>query len=132
MNSQNLGDRNLKLVCWVIWTTLLAGVFFYQFLLGGGLPSGQDKEGLPWIFVWFSFANFTVSTALRWILVPRLKSMQAIFSTMIVGMAFAEASQFFQLLLIGPDFPDTQMPIFVLTVLCLVQWMPVFTGSKKN
>lgn len=124
-------NNGLAMILWMIWAAMFLAAFIYQAILGGGIPSGEDGEGLEWMFVWLCFACFAASTALRWLLIPKVKRFEKVFPIMVAGLAFAEAPQFFQIFLIGPDYPATQLSIFILAVLTLLQWVPTFAKNME-
>ena len=49
---------------------------------------------------------------------------------MIAGLALAEAAQFFQIFLIGPNYPETQMSIFILSLVGVGQFAPIYLKTK--
>ncbi len=123
---------NKTLVLWVIWAAMLAALFKFQFFLGGGLPSGEDDGMADLPFLAMAIGALLASTAIRWIVLPRQKSEDAVLVTMIIGIALAESAQFFQLFLIGDAYPQTQLTIFVFAVLGVAQFVPIYAGKLQT
>jgi len=127
MNNQK---PNHPLVFWVIWIALFQSLFVYQYFLAGGLPSGEDKGNPDIIFLVLSIGVIVAATVIRWFLIPKAKDIQKLLILMIVGLALAEGAQFYQIFLIGPDYPETQMSIFILSVLGVGQFAPFYVKKQ--
>lgn len=48
------------------------------------------------------------------------------FVAMIIGLALAEAPVFFQLFLIGPDYPQNQIAVLMVAVVAIIQFAPSY------
>ncbi len=121
---------NHALVFWVIWIAIFLSLFTYQFILGGGIPRGEN-QGNPEIgFQALSVGVVLAATFIRWFLIPKAQDVQRMLVLMIAGLALAEAAQFFQIFLIGPNYPETQMSIFILSLVGVGQFAPIYLKTK--
>ncbi len=119
------------LVLWIIWFAMLVSVFIFQFILGGGIPSGPDDGQPNTAILVLSIAVILIATMIRWFVIPRQTEADKLLVVMIVGIAFAESAQFFQLFLIGDAYPRTQLTLFVFSVLGIAQFAPVYAGKLR-
>lgn len=120
------------LVFWVIWASLLGGVVMYPFMLGDGLPSGPNSEAPISPVIWILGAgSFLVAAFIRWIVLPRIKSLQSQLPPFVIGIAVGEAIVFYGLFLVGPEYPQTQLAFFVISFLAVAQFIPVFTRPGR-
>jgi hypothetical protein len=53
---------NKTLVLWVIWLAFLVALFKFQFIIGGGLPSGEDDGMASVMKSWQTKPFFLVSS----------------------------------------------------------------------
>lgn len=121
-----------KLVFWIIWGTILVFIPFTQVFLGGGFPKGEDFGPPPSEFLTLALATIVASTFIRWYLLPRAPTAQKQLTTMVVGIALAESAQFFQLFLIGRNYPETQTVIFLLSLVGVAQFAPVYVKLEPE
>ena len=49
---------------------------------------------------------------------------------MIMGIALAESALFYEIFLIGPEYPETQLSIFILSLLGVGQFAPIYVKKK--
>lgn len=104
-----------------MWAGSLAGLGAIYFVFGrrplpADLPPDQTLTGLVGLVPLF------VSVILRWLLLPRLTKERAAFGWFILGLALAEACGLLGIFIGGPYRDD----IFVLGMLGLAQWVPLF------
>lgn len=124
------GDQKAKqhaLVMWVIWFVLLQSVFAIQLLAGKGLPKGEKAVEPMAFWLWMiCFLPILVSTGIRWLVIPKQQAREKQLVGMIVGLALAEAPVYFQLFLIGDGYPQNQIVILMVAVVCLIQFAPSY------
>ena len=128
-----MDDNKIKqeqLSCWVIWGAMFSALFFYQFFLAHGIPQGKDDGKPNQVFFWMSIGVVLISSGIRWFLIPKEKEIAKMRMLMIVGLALGESAQLFQIFLIGKNYPETQLAIFILSVLCVAQFMPFYVLKK--
>jgi hypothetical protein len=107
------------LLWWILWAGILAGLVAIYFVLGeqpAAVPTGRivatDFVGLVWLLA---------SCLVRWLVLPRVRSVQSAFVLFVVGMALAESCG-----LMGIFLSAFRNELFVLGMLGIVQWMPLF------
>jgi len=116
---------------------MLQSAFAYHFLLGDGFPQGENSE-LPmasWLWA-ITLGPLVLATAIRWLIIPKLKEFQPQLVAMIVGLAFSEGAIFMELFLIGSEYPQYQIAILMVSVFSLIQFAPIyaipFGDVKRN
>jgi hypothetical protein len=111
------------LVWWVIWAAILNGlIVIYLFLGRGPVPPAVEGE------MWLNLAGLVplfVSIILRWLVLPRYTEINRALPVYIVGLALAEGCGILGIFLGGPYRDD----LFVLGVLGVMQFMPLFAGK---
>jgi len=122
-------NKPSPLTVWIVWIALFESVFLYQFLIGGGIPTGEDQgEPDTYILVLGSVVAI-VASLIRWLILPKAKNFQVMFTAFIVGMALSESIAIYGLFLIGEENPESQLSFMVLSLLCMLQYTPVFAGK---
>ena len=120
-----MGDNRKAqlLVWWMLWLAFqTGGFFFYQFLGGSGSPATAEDSGSS---LWaMGFVPFAASAIVRWIILPRLRSATTSLPLFVVGIALAETCCFLGLFI----FPAHKQELFVLSVVGIAQFVPIFAG----
>lgn len=111
------------IVWWVIWASMLIGVFVIYFTTSTGVveTSRTPTESPLWMV---AFAPFVISSILRWLVLSRVSSAQLAFPLFIAGMALAEATCLTGLFV----FPRHSTDLFALSVLGIAQYVPYFAS----
>ena len=115
-----------QITAWVIWGAILMGLFFLQFFIGGGIPTGDEMENPPTVMSLICIAGVAIGTLIRWLVIPKLNDKPKLLRAMVVGLALSQGSGLMQIFLLGKEYPDTQKLIFVLAVLGVVQFAPTY------
>ena len=115
-----------QIIAWVIWGAILIGLFFLQFFIGGGIPTGDEMENPPTVMSLICIAGVAIGTLIRWLVIPKLNDKPKLLRAMVVGLALSQGSGLLQIFLLGKEYPDTQKLIFVLAVLGVVQFAPTY------
>ena len=115
-----------QLIAWVIWGAILMGLFFLQFFIGGGIPTGDEMENPPTVMSLICIAGVAIGTLIRWLVIPKLNDKPKLLRAMVVGLALSQGSGLLQIFLLGKEYPDSQKLIFVLAVLGVVQFAPTY------
>ena len=115
-----------QIIAWVIWGAILIGLFFLQFFIGGGIPTGDQMENPPTVMSLICIAGVAIGTLIRWLVIPKLNDKPKLLRAMVVGLALSQGSGLLQIFLLGKEYPDTQKLIFVLAVLGVVQFAPTY------
>lgn len=130
-------SKQQAIVMWVLWFSMLQGVFIIQWILGKGIPGGENAAEPMAAWLWLlCFAPIALATAIRWWVIPKLTAAQPMLVAMIVGLSLSEAPVFFSLFLVGPDYPQNQIAVLMLAVVSLIQFAPSYAtpgyaGSMK-
>ncbi len=126
------GAQNVPkaLVLYIIWFALTAGLFVYQFVLGGGFLTGANAlpqgYGFPIPLIGVEVAAAAV---VRWAVIPRLKGPSRILVALVIGMALSESAELFGIFLIPRGMPQTKMAVFYLAVVSAFQFLPTYVLS---
>lgn len=114
-------------VWWVLWAAMQAGVFVFYYVLGGSVgPAGAQAADSP---LWrAACVPFGVSVVIRWLLLPRVRSAAAALPLFVVGVGLAEACCFLGLFI----FPQHKQDLFLVSVLGIAQFVPVFARRYCN
>lgn len=98
-----------------------------QWLLGGGLPEGENIETLMSVGSWaMCFVPLIVATVIRWLVIPKIKVPQQQLVAMILGLALSEGPIFLSLFLIGSDYPQNQIAVLIVAVFSIIQFAPSY------
>jgi heme/copper-type cytochrome/quinol oxidase subunit 4 len=124
------GNRSAKqhaIIMWVIWLAFLQSVFVVQILIGKGLPEGENAQEPMALWIWIvCFAPLIVSTVIRWLVIPKIEVKRKQLVALLIGMGLAEVPVYFQLFLMGPDYPQNQIAVLMVAVVCLIQHAPSY------
>ncbi len=116
---------------WMVWVGILSGALTIQSVIGGGIPQGQDQGQPPLGMLILCIVALIASFGIRWLLLPRFTNLRQKFPIFIMGVAIAEGPLFFQMFLIGPEYPETQRTILILTLVALAQFIPLFAKTSE-
>jgi hypothetical protein len=111
------------LAWWIIWVAILVGLGGIYFALGrrplpANLPPEQSLTGLVGLGPLF------LSVLLRWLVLSRVTQVRQALVLFVVGLMLAEGCGILGIFLGGPYRDD----LFVLGVLGVIQWVPLFAG----
>jgi hypothetical protein len=132
MTQDQSNNSPQKVTFWIIWLSVLAGMFFILFFAAGGWPSGDETKSDSRMLISISLSGVLISTIIRWLILPRISSAQSLLSTMIIGLAFAESTGILGLFLIESDFPGTQKMMFIASIVGVLQYIPTYTLQIKE
>jgi|GEM_PF-462090 len=120
-------QKQQAFVMWIIWFVFLQSSFAYHFVLGNGFPSGENVAEPMASWLWgLCIAPLVVATVVRWLVIPKLKQQSQMLIALVVGLALTEAPIFFELFLIGSDYPQNQIAVLMISVFCLIQFAPIY------
>lgn len=120
------------IVLWVIWSFMFIAILMYQFLLAGGIPSGKNKSDPTSIFMWIIWIEVFATCFIRWVLMQNQKETSKLLVLMIVGLSLAESMQFIQIFIIGNNFPETQLTVFIISIISALQFMPTYAINHNS
>ncbi len=120
------------LVFWIIWFAILQGLVLIQFFVGGGIPKGEDLGDPPALFVAIAGGLALGALVVRFVVIPKIKSVPKMLPAMIIGLALAEAVGLVGMFLIGKEFPTTRLSLFVLSLSCIVSLAPIYAKPRQK
>jgi hypothetical protein len=115
------------LVMWILWFVQLQAAFAVQFILVGGISEGENASESMVIWLWLlCLLPLVVSMGIRWLIIPKVtKAVQQLLA-MLVGLGLSEASLFCSVFFVAPDYPQYQIAILMVSVLCIIQFAPSY------
>ena len=120
-------QKQQAIVMWIIWFVFLQAAFAYHFVLGDGFPSGENAAEPMASWLWaLCIVPIILATGVRWLVIPKLKDQKQMLVALIVGLALTEAPIFFELFLIGSDYPQNQIAVLMIAVFSLIQFAPIY------
>ena len=112
-------------IFWIIWSAIFMSLFVYPFVL----PTVKPEEGsVDILFIAMLIGPIAFSVVVRWVIIPKTKTIQSIFTFFIIGIAVAESLVFFGLFM----FPYFQGVMFTASVLAVFQFIPLFLKIEEN
>jgi len=123
-------DKSPQIVFWIIWASILIGLFILQMFVGGGIPAGESSEGLSIIWLTITFGGAIASTVYRWTVFPKIKGPE-LLTMMIVGIAGAEFTGIAGMFFVESGFPTEKRLAFIVSVMAIFQYIP-FYAPKAN
>lgn len=114
------------LVAWVIWAAILFGLFILQFFIAGGFKTGEAAASVPLSMIAICLAGVVISNVIRWLVLPRQTTMAKQLPIMIIGLALAESTGLLSMFIIGDSYPSLQLSCFVMAVITIALYMPVY------
>ncbi len=125
MDSKPIPTVANLVIMWVLWASFTVGIFFFYTFLGQNsapAPIGTETR-TPWLI---AGTMIFISSALRWIVLPRMHDAQKLLVTMIAGIALAESVTFLGLFV----FPAYRLDFFVLSALGIFQFIPTYARRQ--
>jgi hypothetical protein len=110
------------LVWWILWFGILSGMLTFRIVLAGQ-ENDDAVEGQVNAWRYLAIVPLAISSLLRWLVLPRLQDRGNALVVYIAGLALAEGSGLLGLFLGGV----LRESFFVLGVLGVLQWMPLFS-----
>lgn len=120
------------LVFWIIWFAILNGLVMIQFMVGGGIPKGEDFGKPPVEMLAVATVLGLAALAIRFLWIPQIESVVKKLPAMIVGLALSEAIGFVGMFGVGKEFPATRQALFVAAVACIVSLAPVYAKPRAE
>jgi F0F1-type ATP synthase membrane subunit c/vacuolar-type H+-ATPase subunit K len=124
MNSDRISQSGTGrlLIWWILWAGILFGLVAIYAALGQRPALKQAPPNVMTDFI--GLGPLLVSCLVRWLVLPRVRSVQSAFVLFILGLALAEACG-----LLGIFLSAYKSELFVLGVLGLLQWVPLFART---
>jgi len=108
-------------IWWIVWLGITAGlILIYTFL-----PPSATHGDL--VVRYFPIGPFALSVLVRWLVLPRFTKRVKAFPIFIIGLAMAESTGITGIFL-APEF---RQAYFVLSLLALAQFVPLFSARYE-
>lgn len=117
------------IVFWAIWFAIFNGLFILQFFAAGGIPEGKNQGEAPLLLVAVAGGLALASMAIRFLVIPRMDSLVKLMPAMVVGLALAESVGILGMFVIGKEFPETRLALFVTSVSAVAVFAPFYVHA---
>jgi hypothetical protein len=131
MNQTSGPQQPQIIVPWILWFSILMGLFMVQFFVGGGIPSGPDKGAPPTTMLMICAGALLASLIVRFVILPSRKTLEQQLPLMLVGLALAEGCGFLGIFAIPSAFPQTKLWLFIAAVVGVVSHAPVYVKRES-
>lgn len=115
------------IVPWVIWASILMGLFILQSFAAPKAP--QLDEPVTQVFSIFSAIGVGLATlgmAIRWLVIPRLKSMQQAMPAILIGLAFCEVPGILGMFVVPAAQTSERVLLLSISIACVLLSAPVY------
>lgn len=119
-------------VFWVIWFAIFNGLFIIQFFAAGGIPKGENVGDAPMTLIAIAGGLAFVSMIVRFIIIPKIDVIEKLLSAMIIGLALAESVGIIGMFLVGKEFPETRLALFITSISAVAAFAPVYVHALLN
>ena len=116
-------------IFWLIWFSILSGLLIIQFFAAGGLPSGVDQGQAPVMFQGLALGMGAVAMAVRFVVIPKIATLERKLPAMIIGLAIAEAVGILGAFVVDSEFGATRMFMLATSIVCIVVSAPIYAKS---
>jgi len=120
----NLSAPPIKTILFIIWFAILSGLGIITSMLGSGEPFGDGTFEALHIAL---LVPAVISTLLRWFIIPRITSLEAMLVPMIIGLALAEATAILGIILLTDGWGG----LVILGAIAVLQYFPPFLPGWK-
>ena len=127
-----INDNGAKSICLIIWSAIFCSAFVYPPFLDNGypLPSSEHSLQIDWV-VLLSLLMIGIATVVRWLVIPKVGMSPVVFPLLIIGLAFTEATIFFEIFLLGPSQPNEKALIYWLAIASMLQFFPLYIRKRE-
>lgn len=123
-------NTTLTIVSWIIWFSILNGLVMIQFFAGGGIPQGENQGNPPVMFMGVAAVLALVALTIRFVVIPQIMNPAKKLPVMVVGLALSELIGFVGMFVVGKDFPETRLALFVSAIVCILSFAPFYMRSR--
>lgn len=116
-------------VFWILWFALFNGLLIFMFMLGGGLPEGENQGKAPTLLIAMAALLALISVAIRFLVIPKTRGLEQLLPLMLVGMAFAEGVGIIGIFVVAKEFPETRLALFVTSVSAMLAYAPFYANA---
>ena len=116
-----------KLVLWILWFAIISGLCMVYIFLGRNPAVVADKGNEVLRFV--PLIPLAVSVAVRFLLLPKFKSLTKVLPIYIIGLAMADGSGIIAIFLL--PHADA-VSYFTTAVIVLMMYVPLFASKLEE
>lgn len=120
------------IVFWIIWFAILSGLLMIQSFAAGGMPSGVDQGKAPVLFQVLALALAAIAMAVRFVVIPKLDTLEKKLPAMIVGLALSEAIGILGAFVVSSDFGATRLFMLAVSIICIVVSAPIYARNSSG
>jgi hypothetical protein len=133
MTPANGAPANPKaMIFWILWFAILSGLLMMQLLAKGGVPKLENPENASILFPAIGLGMAMASMTVRFVVIPRMDTLEKKLPLMLVGLAMAESIGVLGAFVVPPEEGASRLFMLVLAVVCIVVSAPVYVNSGKN
>ena len=130
--SVNRQEAPKIIVFWLIWFAIFNGLFILQFFAAGGIPKGENVGDAPMALIAVAGGLAFVAMLIRFFVIPKMDTMEKLLPAMLIGLALAEAVGIIGMFLVGKEFPETRLALFVASVSAVAAFAPIYVQALLN
>jgi len=116
-----------RLVLWILWFAITVGLCMVYLLLGRNSVVVADKGNEVLRFV--PLVPLALSVAVRFLLLPKFKSLTKVLPIYIVGLSMAEGSGIIAMFLLPHS---DAVNYFTTAVVVLIMYVPLFASTLEE
>ncbi len=116
----------VAIVAWIIWFSILSGLMVIQFVVGGGVPGGEDKGSPQVIYYAITAGVAMVALGIRTLVLPNLREIRQKMSAMIIGVAISESIGIICAIAVDKQLGQTRLVMFATSVCCILAYAPYY------
>lgn len=120
---------------WLIWFAILAGLFIMNHFLAPEVSKGAEviTTGLS-VFVLAGIGGVVAGMLIRWLVIPRLASLESKLPAMVVGLALCELGAILSLFVVPAELLSQRQLLFIVSVMGIALSAPTYarSGSAKS
>ncbi len=121
------------LVFWVIWFAILNGLFIIAYFAAPRPePDLVKVDEAQLLFVMISVLVGVISLGIRFLVIPKLRSLQTMMMAMMIGLAIAEMSGIVGMFVVSTEHHSTRVFMFVVAVICIAIHAPVYVKRLQG
>jgi drug/metabolite transporter (DMT)-like permease len=120
------------MVFWILWFALLNGFLIMAFVVGGGLPEGENEGKPPALIIAMAALLAVICLAIRFLAIPKTKEPDKLLPLMLVGMAFAEGIGIIGIFVVSKELPETRLALFVTSVSAIATYAPFYVHAALD
>lgn len=127
-----VSPKPTAMVFWILWFALLNGIVIITFIVGGGIPEGDNQGKPPTLIIAMAALLAVISVAIRFLVIPKIKELEKLLPLMLLGMAFAESIGIIGIFVVAKELPETRLALFVTSVSAMLAYAPFYVHAALD